>query len=102
MEKGIVRQGDVLVVPVDKIPEGAKEKEGLTLAEGEVTGHSHRVDGEGLMFTFNDKTYLRIISEVATLQHEEHGHIALTRGDYEIKIQQEYKPDRKTWARVMD
>ncbi|MEG4272265.1 MULTISPECIES: hypothetical protein [unclassified Microcoleus] len=36
-----IRQGDVILTPVPKI-EGEK-KPHLTLAEGEVTGHSHPV-----------------------------------------------------------
>ncbi|MEG4812800.1 hypothetical protein QUA82_35915 [Microcoleus sp. F8-D3] len=38
-----IRQGDVILTPVPKI-EGEK-KPHLTLAEGEVTGHSHQIIG---------------------------------------------------------
>ncbi|WP_449420638.1 hypothetical protein [Phormidium nigroviride] len=38
-----IRQGDVILTPVEKT-EGQK-KPHLTLAEGEVTGHSHRIIG---------------------------------------------------------
>ena len=42
-----VRQGDVLLLPIASIPAAAKNKAKsrkapVTLAEGEVTGHSHR------------------------------------------------------------
>src|SRR5574337_1088766 len=39
---GILRQGDVLLVPsTEEIPREAKQSESLTLAEGEATGHAH-------------------------------------------------------------
>ncbi len=46
----IIRQGDVLIIPCDSSGAGCK-LDHLTLAEGEVTGHSHRIsNGEAELF----------------------------------------------------
>ncbi len=49
---GLVRQGDVLLIPVADVPDAdiapAKEDaRGLVLAEGETSGHHHAVFGRG-------------------------------------------------------
>jgi hypothetical protein len=60
------RQGDVLITRVDKIPKGATEiasnkERGVVLAEGEVTGHAHRIPSRHaqLYRTEADARYLR-------------------------------------------
>jgi len=62
----------------------------LTLAEGEATGHAHRVtDGVAALYEFEDKKYLQIQSELAMLTHEEHKALQIPEGNYEIKIQKD-------------
>jgi hypothetical protein len=100
MKKQNYRHGDVILIP-STVPEKAIEKKGLTLAEGEVTGHSHRIsEGAAQMFKFNEKTYLRVTSPLAALVHEEHKRIDLPCGDFEVIIQQDYEPEG--WKRVRD
>ena len=45
------RQGDVLIVPVESIPEELdpvdREDGRVVLAHGEVTGHAHAIEAEG-------------------------------------------------------
>ena len=47
--RGVIRQGDVLLIPLENRPISSEiygEKlPHLTLVEGEVTGHSHRIHG---------------------------------------------------------
>ena len=94
------RHGDVLLVPVKKAK--GKKLNHLTLAEGEVTGHSHRItEGEAALFSFDEKLYLSIQSDLATLSHEEHKALQLPHGDYEVIIQREYD-DEKEWRNVLD
>ena len=101
MKKTNYRHGDVLIVPCKAEDVKGKEDQRLTLAEGEVTGHSHQITkGEAKLFRFDDKMYLRVQSKIATLTHEEHKALELPQGDYEIKIQQNYEP--KGWQRVQD
>lgn len=94
------RHGDVIIIETDDKISGEKQKH-LTLAEGEVTGHSHRIkDGIAGLFKFNEKTYLQVKSKIATLVHEEHKALQIPQGDYEIIIQQDYEPNG--WKKVQD
>ena len=38
------RQGDILIAAVQEIPRGSTRRPNCVLAEGELTGHSHRID----------------------------------------------------------
>lgn len=101
-DKIVYGHGDVIVKPISKIPDAAKQKEGkAVLAYGEVTGHSHQISsGVASMLTFDDKTYLRVQSKIACLTHEEHAKVELPAGDYEVIIQREWKPEG--WSKVID
>jgi len=94
-----IRQGDVILLPVSQI-EG-KNLPHLTLAEGEVTGHSHRIsEGEAELYEQNGTLYLRVLSESATLNHEEHQAISIPQGSWMVRIQREYEP--QGWRYVAD
>jgi len=94
-----IRQGDVILVPVPEI-EGKKLSH-LTLAEGEVTGHKHRIsDGQAELFEKDGTLYLRVFSDVATLTHEEHHAIQIPQGSWLVRIQREYEP--QGWRYVAD
>jgi hypothetical protein len=113
---GLIRQGDVLLVPVEGIPtDGTVRNERLAdrllLAEGEATGHAHVVEGTDLkLVEWNrprrwwrpeHRVYLAIDAAVgATLIHEEHLQLAVPRGTYEVRRQREYRPSG--WAEVAD
>lgn len=99
--KNFYRHGDLVIKPVQAIPTEAVKQKTLTLAEGEATGHHHTVvSGNAVHFKFDDKIYLRVLSEIAEIDHQEHGKRELLKGDYEIDIQQEWKEDG--WAKVID
>ena len=79
-----IRHGDVFLQAMSELPEDAIPSNGNTLAEGEVTGHAHRLKSpEGLnksfqLFTKPDGTlWLRTGENGAVLTHEEHEHILL-------------------------
>ncbi|MBD1831757.1 hypothetical protein H6F61_03415 [Cyanobacteria bacterium FACHB-472] len=94
-----IRQGDVILLWVEQT-EGQKLSH-LTLAEGEVTGHKHRIsDGQAELYEENGTLYLRVLSETATLTHEEHNAISIPQGDWMVRIQREYEP--KGWRYVAD
>lgn len=93
------RHGDLLVASVESIPPDLRPLQHLVLAEGELTGHSHRVaepDSARLYQSKSDHSpselYLRVIEDRATLIHQEHGPIALPRGLYRVWRQREYSP----------
>lgn len=90
----LYRHGDLLVADADTLPKDARQLRHLVLAEGELTGHSHRVAERdaALLFEANDGLFLRVTAERATLVHQEHGPIPLPRGLYRVWRQREYSP----------
>lgn len=95
-----LRQGDVILVPASETVTGGKLPH-LTLAEGEVTGHRHRIsEGEAELYERNGTLYLKVLSPTALLTHEEHHSIAIPQGDWQVRIQREYEPNG--WRYVAD
>jgi len=90
------RQGDVLIVPVNEIPEGLHQTKKVTLAYGEVTGHHHSIVDGGAVGYAQDSTglaeYIDVTNEFADLTHQEHDTISLPAGKYRNVIQTEYTP----------
>ena len=93
----LYRQGDVLLERIDKIPNGAKQKDQdngrVILAYGEVTGHAHQIaspDEVGATLTVAESaTFLRLAKK-AQLVHEEHATVDLPAGNYRVVQQSEY------------
>ena len=94
-----LRQGDVILLPIQET-QGEKLPH-LTLAEGEVTGHRHRIS-EGTAELYEEKgvLMLRVISQTALLTHEEHKAISIPQGSWMVRIQREYEPEG--WRYVTD
>ncbi len=88
------RHGDVLIAAVEAIPAGAKALPHCVLAEGELTGHCHRIEGSGVaeLLELGGERFLRVEAESARLVHEEHRTITLPRGLYRVWQQREYTP----------
>ena len=104
----MIRQGDVLLVPVDEIPAGvrpvARADGRLVLATGEATGHAHAVLDAGAHLLENDvdERFLQVLEEGGvTLTHEEHAAVRVPPGDYRVRRQREYVP-REVPQRVLD
>ena len=97
-----IRQGDVLLIPLESTVQNFGQKlSHLTLAEGEVTGHRHRIsDGQAELFERDGTLYLKVLSNKATLTHEEHRAVSLPKGDWLVRIQREYEPNG--WRYVAD
>lgn len=92
------RHGDVFIAAVSEIPSGTRKLSHCILAEGELTGHVHRIKERNVseLFEGNDRDdvrYLRVTAETATLIHQEHHDIQLPRGEYRVWIQREYSPE---------
>lgn len=77
-----LRQGDTLLECVKSIPKGATKSslKGGVIAEGEVTGHAHRLRGEYTVFSANGNTYFKVGKGGVRYEHEEHGHMLLPEG----------------------
>jgi hypothetical protein len=92
--KSQYRQGDVLIHPVDAIPPTAKRRRQscVVLAEGEVTGHAHRIDkpaGKCTPYFEPDGTLYLRVRQPCAVTHEEHGTATLAPGNYVVKRQVE-------------
>ena len=88
------RQGDVFIAPVACLPREATRRAGGVLVEGELTGHSHRLEKPGAaeLWEHGDRRFLRVTAERAGIIHQEHGPILLVRGTYRVWPQREYAP----------
>ncbi|MDA8113967.1 MAG: hypothetical protein M0Z43_04470 [Acidithiobacillus sp.] len=106
MKKLIARHGDVYVFSIDQIPETAKKINSRVLAEGEVTGHAHRLTGEVDVYEDTDGTLYLVPTDTTTIEHEEHTEIpsrVLPDHDHAaIRIQREWNPYRRAAERVRD
>ena len=87
-----IRQGDVLLRKINTLPKGLKEKNKI-LAYGEITGHHHRFrENLQCVSVFADeqgKQFCDVKSE-AVLEHEDHAHLKVPEGKYEVIIQREF------------
>jgi hypothetical protein len=111
--RGLVRQGDVLLVPLDEIPYARQHvRDHNVVAEGEATGHAHVVVGPARLVQATPHTavagelFVVVHGRSATLRHEEHDPIELARGVYRVVRQREYEPPLRQgsagWRRVAD
>ncbi|HEX3049816.1 MAG TPA: hypothetical protein VHP83_04110 [Aggregatilineaceae bacterium] len=103
------RQGDVLIVPVDEIPEGSlvgEAGERIVLAAGEATGHAHTITSDQVTVWHriqHDNNEAQIFLQVMTpvdVEHQEHAPITLPPGLYRVVRQREYDPEEN--RRVAD
>lgn len=107
--KAPIRQGDVLLVPVDKLPVGQIVKHSeLTLAYGEATGHHHTLyqnadDIRSVVeeVIINGKRFIQLDTEWL-LRHQEHKEIRVPPSTYEIIIEREYDPFEQMLKKVVD
>lgn len=99
----IYRQGDVLIVPVATIPDGAsivaRENGRVVLAHGEVTGHHHSILAPDVTLVSSEEAeqlrmWLTVTApEPVELTHQEHDTILIPPGLYEVRRQREYAPE---------
>jgi|SRR5262245_30336984 len=94
------RQGDVLIIAISEIPTTAtamprQKAYGVVLAEGEATGHRHRIPSRhATMYrSESDARYLRVMGPApVALRHEEHTTVKIPPGSYQVIIHHEYQP----------
>lgn len=72
------------------------------LADGEVTGHHHTLDGDVAVFESDLGEREFSISEPTDLVHEEHGKIEIPAGEYSSDKVVEYDHFEKAARKVMD
>ncbi|MBD2523521.1 hypothetical protein [Nostoc sp. FACHB-133] len=98
----LYRHGDVLIRHIASLPVGAQKRVGATLAYGEITGHSHRIQQFHAvqLWVHGSDLFLEVKEPSATLVHEEHRAIELPKGLYRVWRQREYRPD--AYVEVVD
>ena len=92
----IIQQGDVIIESIAVIPndthEGKLKNGSIVLAEGETTGHAHRItEIEGLIFKEGDDGmfYLQNFHDLK-VTHEEHKTITIPPGTWKVRKVREY------------
>jgi hypothetical protein len=90
----LFRQGDLFIESVDAVPAGTTQRAGGVLLEGELTGHSHRIDDAQAAIVHErlDQMFIEVIADRAAIIHQEHATILLPRGLYRAWRQREYDP----------
>ena len=98
------RHGDVLILDARPLRDGAKKLATNVVAEGEATGHAHRLVG-GEVWETEDGSLAVVAGDKAAMTHEEHNRLELPASKageaYPITIQREYD-DEKEWRQVSD
>jgi hypothetical protein len=89
------RHGDVFMTEIDSLPEGLVEAKHNRVAEGEVTGHSHRLVGDAKLFTRGTGASMEMFFSVgekgASIIHQEHKTITFTPNTvHSVRIQREW------------
>lgn len=102
MKKRIFRHGDVLIKEIDALPRGLEKLDSNVLAEGEITGHSHRLVGNSQVFQDKKGDKFFKINQQTTLVHQEHEPITIEEGIFEVLIEREYSPFDEEIRTVMD
>ena len=101
--QGLIRQGDVLLIPTDRIPANTtpvpRDAGRVILAYGEATGHAHAIDHDDAQLVTTEQAgelrmWLQVTAaEPVALVHDEHDTLMVPPGLYERRIQREYTPE---------
>ena len=96
------RQGDCLLIPIDKLPTEIKKKD-KTIAYGEITGHHHRFESKSVQ-VFEDVSNNQFVQveSPSKLIHEEHKELEIPKGNYKVVLQREYDLVSDSVRNVMD
>lgn len=112
-----VRQGDVLLLPIQEPAEGVlelapKDPRGIVLAEGETSGHHHQVFGGAKLFRYRDTAasmsrVLVVGAEGADLRVvgggsggvDRHVPVSLSPGAWEVRTQRQFSAEDERQSR---
>ena len=106
-----VRQGDVLLTPVNATPKGARAvRDDRVLAYGEATGHAHVLDKPGTLFNVGGRMFVEVKTPDVFLRQTSptpmdpdlHKPILLVPGLYEVIVEKQYTPGPVPVQQVMD
>ena len=103
-----IRQGDVLLIPVEETPpQGLRGSNQVILAEGEATGHAHRLMAKDILeWNIGDQRYVRVVgADMGELSHEDHDPIPVSVVEPEVTyriISQRETDLSGQWRKVVD
>lgn len=95
MRQDMIQQGDVLIKRVASIPREAKKIDHGILAEGEASGHHHRIKSAitAVLFMKGLEMYMEVLKgKEAIIGHEEHKPVIVPEGCYLVEKVQEWDP----------
>ena len=97
------RHGDLCIKEIEALPKGLTKLNHNILAEGEVTGHAHRLEGGKFQLYEDEKGILYFtVEEETKVNHEEHGVKPLREGIYFIDVEEEFNPFTEELRKVRD
>jgi len=104
-----IQQGDVLLEKIEVMPNDVKvinpTEKGYVLAEGEATGHAHRIteidSNICQLYEKDGALYVKALKPVV-LKHEEHKQITIEEGIWKIGKVNEYDYISKITKKVVD
>jgi hypothetical protein len=104
VKRAYFQHGDVIVRSVKNIPADARATSRRVLAEGEATGHAHRLveDADVEVYEREGTLFLRVGPAGAGLTHEEHGLGIITPGLYEVGRVREFDHFKNEAREVRD
>jgi hypothetical protein len=88
----LFRHGDLLIKKIDSIPKDCIELETDILAEGEVTGHHHKLNGNFQIYENLQKVKFIETREQVRLSHQEHSQLFIPKGKYVVVEEREFDP----------
>lgn len=95
----MIRQGDILLIPVPKVPDGLTRHTGrLVVATGEATGHAHVIDDPAAVLWGEelDRRFLEVtapVDLVHTSTPKDHDTLTVPPGVWQVTRQREYTPE---------
>ena len=102
------RHGDLLIKQIKKIPESVTPLSTNIIAEGEVTGHNHKLYGSHQVYGTHSEnpriiepTYFQAKEDIS-LKHQEHATLKISKGNYVIIHEREYDPFKDIEQEVID
>ena len=119
----LYRHGDLLITRINAVPQSAINISSKIIAEGEVSGHKHKLVGQATVRIITGKDVGHTIiervesgdvsinripelyfsaSEDVKLTHEEHKTLELPRGSYKVTKEREFNPFEDLTTEVLD
>ena len=100
------RHGDLRLkkLEINTVPSDTKKLGGNIIAEGEKTGHNHKLVGSVQLYANKvgtDVKYIEVLEDTK-LVHQEHDTIPMEKGIYELIHEQEFSPAEEMTQRVID